>query len=133
MSQLTYKQAQSNGALTAQSSHITGVPSFGYLYGYEDGNQHGVLPNGILVAQSSVTGLGNVWRAYDARTGQLTGFNLTNVPSGSAASATLAANSATGASAAGPNGEYLIYQLFNYGTTTTPKYYSSTLELIKIH
>ena len=100
-----------------------GVPSFGYLYGYEDGNQHGVLPNGILVAVSSVTGLGNVWRAYDARTGQLTGFNMTNVPSGSAASATLAANSATGASAAGPKGEYLIYQLYNYGTTAAPKYY----------
>ena len=102
---------------------VTGVPTFGYLYGFEDGNQHGVLPNGILIAQSSVTGLGNVWRAYDARTGQLTGFNMTNVPSGSAASATLAANSATGASAAGPRGEYLIYQLYNYGTTTAPKYY----------
>jgi hypothetical protein len=101
----------------------TGYPSFGYLYGFEDGNQHGVLPNGLLVVSSSVTGLGNVWRAYDARTGQLTGMNMTNVPSGSAASATLAANSATGASASGPRGEYLIYQLFNYGTTAAPKYY----------
>jgi hypothetical protein len=50
-------------------------------------------------------------------------MNMTNVPSGSAASATLAANSATGASASGPRGEYLIYQLFNYGTTAAPKYY----------
>jgi PQQ-like domain len=101
----------------------TGVPSFGYLYGFEDGNQHGVLPNGMLIAQSSVSGLGTVWRAYDARTGKLTGMNLTNVPSGSAASATLAANSANGASAAGPDGEYIIYSLANLGSTTAPKYY----------
>jgi hypothetical protein len=101
----------------------TGVPTFGYLYGFEDGNQHGVLPNGILVVSRSVTGLGNVWTSFDARTGQQTGMNMTNVPSGSAASLTLAANSATGASAAGPRGEYLVYQLYNYGTTTAPSYY----------
>jgi outer membrane protein assembly factor BamB len=101
----------------------TGVPSFGYLYSFEDGNQHGVLPNGILIASGSVTGLGTVWRAYDARTGKLTDWNMTNVPSGSAASATLAANSANGASAAGPRGEYIIYQLANLGTTSNPSYY----------
>ncbi len=106
------------------ASQLTvGVPSFGYLYGFEDGNQHGVLPNGLLIATSSVTGQGTVWRGYDARTGKLTTFNLTNVPSGSAASATLAANSANGASAAGPRGEYLIYSLANLGTSTAPKYY----------
>ena len=101
------------------------VPSFGYLNGFEDPNQHGVLPNGLLIAPTTVTGLGTVWRGYDPRTGVLTGMNLTNVPSGSAASATLAANMATGASAAGPSGEYLVYSLTNYGTTSNPKYYLS--------
>jgi outer membrane protein assembly factor BamB len=106
------------------SSQLTvGVPTFGYLYGFEDGNQHGVLPNGLLIATSSVTGQGTVWRGYDARTGKLTSLNLTNVPSGSAASATLAANSANGGSAAGPRGEYYIYSLANLGTSTVPKYY----------
>ncbi len=110
----------------------TGVPTFGYLYAYEDGNQHGVLPNGLLIVPYSIggtpgpfglTGGISCWAAYDARTGKLTGMNLTNVPSGSAASATLAANSANGASAAGPKGEYLVYQLANLGTTTNPAYY----------
>ena len=67
----------------------TGVPTIGYMYGFEDGNQHGVLPNGLLIVSSAVTGEGTVWRGYDAGTGRLTGFNLTNVPSGTAASATL--------------------------------------------
>ena len=110
----------------------TGVPTFGYLYGFEDGNQHGVLPNGLLIVPYSIggtpgpfgmTGGISCWAAYDARTGKLTGMNLTNVPSGSAASATLAANSANGASAAGPRGEYLIYSLTNLGTTANPSYY----------
>jgi len=101
----------------------SGVPSFGYLYGFEDGNQHGVLPNGLLIASGTVSGLGTVWRGYDPRTGNLTGFTLTNVPSGTAAAATLAPNSANGASASGPRGEYLIYQLANYGTTDKPVYY----------
>ncbi len=111
----------------------TGVPTFGYQYCYEDGNQHGVLPNGLLIVPYTVGGtpgfmgrlVGGIpcWAAYDARTGKLTGMNLTNVPSGSAASATLAANSANGASAAGPRGEYIIYQLANLGTTTDPSYY----------
>jgi outer membrane protein assembly factor BamB len=99
------------------------VPTFGYLYGFEDGNQHGVLPNGLLIAPVSVTGLGTVWRAYDARTGVLTGMNLTNIPGGSAASATLAANQATGANALGPRGEILIYSIVNYGNTTVPQWY----------
>ncbi|HSV49357.1 MAG TPA: PQQ-binding-like beta-propeller repeat protein [Candidatus Acidoferrales bacterium] len=106
---------------TATGINLT--PSFGYMYGFEDGNQHGVLPNGLLIASTTAySGLGTVWRAYDARTGVLTNWNMTNVPSGSAASATLAANSANGASAAGEDGEYLIYQLANYGTTSTPSY-----------
>ncbi|MDT8782504.1 MAG: PQQ-binding-like beta-propeller repeat protein [Candidatus Bathyarchaeota archaeon] len=110
------------------------VPSFGYMPTYEDGNQHGVLPNGLLFATYSIGGtptpygmMGGTpcWAAYDARTGKLTGFNLTNVPSGSAASATLAANSANGASVAGPVGEYVIYSLTNIGTTSNPSYYLS--------
>jgi outer membrane protein assembly factor BamB len=109
--------------INCSATGVNLVPSFGYLYGFEDGNQHGVLPNGLLIATQSTTNMGTVWRAYDARTGVLTGMNLTNVPSGSAASATLAANSANGASVAGPRGEYLIYLLTNLGTTTSPKYY----------
>jgi hypothetical protein len=109
--------------INCSATGVSLVPSFGYLYAYEDGNQHGVLPNGLLIATQSTTALGTVWRAYDARTGVLTGMNFTNVPSGSAASATLAANSANGASAAGPRGEYLIYSLTNLGTTTAPSYY----------
>ena len=27
----------------------TGAPTMGYMYGFEDGNQHGVLPNGLLI------------------------------------------------------------------------------------
>jgi len=100
----------------------TGVPSFGYIYTFEDGNQHGALPNGLLIISRTVTGQGTVWTGYDARTGKLTGLNMTNVPSGSAASLTLAPNSANGASAAGPRGEYIIYQLANVGTTANPSY-----------
>jgi outer membrane protein assembly factor BamB len=102
------------------------VPSFGYLYAYEDGNQHGVLPNGLLICTTGggFTGLPTTWRAYDARTGVLTGLELTNIPSGTT-TGTLAANQANGASAAGPSGEYLIYGLTNLGTTSNPNYYLS--------
>ncbi len=110
--------------INASATGVSLVPSFGYQYSYGDGNQHGVLPNGLLVATTTVTGLGTVWRGYDARTGVLTGLNLTNVPSGTT-TGTLAANQANGASAAGPQGEYLIYSLTNLGTTPSPKYYLS--------
>jgi outer membrane protein assembly factor BamB len=120
--------------INCSATGISLVPSFGYMLGFEDPNQHGVLPNGLLIAPYSVggtpgpfglTGGISCWAAYDARTGVLTAMNLTNVPSGSAASATLAANMATGASVAGPSGEYLVYSLTNLGTTSTPKYYLS--------
>ena len=121
----------------------TGVPTFGYQYCFEDGNQHGVLPNGLLIVPYTVGGtpgyMGRLtggipcWAAYDARTGKLTDMNLTNVPSGSAASATLAANSANGASAAGPRGEYIIYQLANLGTTANPSYYLMQWNSSKYH
>jgi outer membrane protein assembly factor BamB len=98
--------------INTSATGVSLVPSFGYLYCYEDGNQHGVLPNGLLIATSTADrSLGTVWRGYDARTGVLTGMELTHVPSGT--------------SAAGPKGEYLIYALSNVGTTSEPNYYLS--------
>jgi hypothetical protein len=98
--------------INTSATGVSLVPSFGYLYCYEspNGNQHGVLPNGILVASTTAyTGYGTVWKAYDAVTGDLIPMNITNIPSGTAA--------------AGPRGEYLIYQLVNYGTTAKPNWY----------
>jgi hypothetical protein len=113
-----------NWRINTTATGVNLTPTFGYQYGFEDGNQHGVLPNGLLmVSTTAYSGQGTVWKAYDARTGVLTGMHLTNVPSGSAASATLAANSANGASVAGPRGEYIMYSLTNLGTTTNPSYY----------
>jgi hypothetical protein len=66
-------------------------PSFGVLVDFESGNQHGVIPNGYLVAVD-----GSTWIAYDAFTGDWL-FNITNVPSGT--------------QARGPSGEVLIYQI----------------------
>ncbi len=88
---------------------ISLVPSFGYLYDYESPNQYGVLPNGLLIASSSVSGQGTVWRGYDPRSGILTKMNVTNVPGGT--------------NAAGPQGEYLKYVLTNLGNNTNPKWY----------
>jgi hypothetical protein len=94
--------------VNATETGINLVPSFGYLYSYESPNQHGVLPNGLLIASANVAGQGTTWRAYDARTGVLTTMNITNVP--------------TGTSVAGPSGEILRYSLVNTGTTSAPKY-----------
>jgi hypothetical protein len=94
------------------------VPSFGYLYSYEDPNQHGVLPNGLLIAPYTAGGISTpygvmggftCWAAYAPSTGKLTTMNITNIPSGAAT--------------AGPSGEYLIYTLTNLGTTLTPNWY----------
>jgi hypothetical protein len=94
------------------------VPSFGYLYSYEDPNQHGVLPNGILIAPFTAGGtptpfgmMGGYtcWTAYEPRTGKLLPMNITHIPSGVAVR--------------GPMGEYLIYTLTNYGNTTNPNWY----------
>jgi len=86
------------------------VPSFGYLYSFESPNQHGVLPNGLLIAaQGGGYGGGSTnWLGYDPRTGVLTSMNITNIPSGS--------------DMAGPYGEFLKYQLVNVGTSSAPKY-----------
>jgi outer membrane protein assembly factor BamB len=94
------------------------VPSFGYLYSYENENQHGVLPNGLLVAPYTYGGtptpfgmMGgtSAWAAYDPSTGKLTSMNITNIPSGVATS--------------GPSGEYLIYTLTNLGSNSNPNWY----------
>ena len=91
---------------TATSINL--VPSFGYLYALETINQHGILPNGLLIASASVPGQGTVWRGYDPRTGVLTTMNVTNVPGG--------------VNVAGPRGEYLKYVLTNLGSATNPNW-----------
>ena len=91
-------------SINASETGTSLVPSFGYLYTMDQPNQHGVLPNGLLVAVSGTT-----WRAYDPRTGTLTTMNVTNVP--------------TGTAKPGPAGEYLKYVLTNYGTSTKPNWY----------
>jgi len=50
--------------INATATGVSLVPSFGYLYSYDGPNQHGVLPNGLLIATQTVTGLGTVWRGY---------------------------------------------------------------------
>ncbi|TFH24074.1 hypothetical protein E4G67_02405 [Candidatus Bathyarchaeota archaeon] len=107
------------------------VPTFGYFYAFDSGNQHGVLPNGILIDTGSVSGQGTVWRAYDPRTGVLTSMNITNVPAGTA-TGTLAPNAGSAASVAGPKGEYLIYTLTNLGSTTNVDYYLSQWNSSKV-
>ena len=74
--------------INASATGVSLVPSFGYLYSAETPNQHGVLPNGLLIAVSGTT-----WRAYDARTGVLTTMVINNVPAGT--------------NVAGPSGEIL--------------------------
>jgi hypothetical protein len=82
-------------------SYTNLVPSFGWLYSYDDGNQHGVLTNGVLIATSGTT-----WYGYDSDTGVFLNMNITNVP--------------TGTLVYGPQGSLLIYGLTNYGTTANP-------------
>ena len=77
------------------------VPQFGYIYGFDDGNQHGALTNGLLFTN-------NFARAYDPDKGILTTQNITNVPSGT--------------SVLGPKGEVLRYTVTNIGNTTNPNW-----------
>jgi outer membrane protein assembly factor BamB len=97
--------------VNASATGIALVPAFGYVYSFENPNQHGVLPNGLLIATQGggFTGLPLSWRAYDAHTGILTSMNIANVPAG--------------ASIGGPSGEYLTYPLTNLGTTANPNWY----------
>lgn len=89
-----------------------GTVSFGYLVNFEDPNQHGVLPQGLLMTS-------NFARAYNPQTGALTNWNMTNVPSGTAA--------------IGPNGEHLRYTLTNLGTSTNPNYRLTMWNSSKLH
>jgi FOG: WD40-like repeat len=95
--------------INATATGTSLVPSFGYLYSLDQPNQHGVLPNGLLVASTSVANQGTVWRGYDPRSGVLTTMNITNVPGG--------------VNVAGPSGEYLKLILTNNGTASKPTYY----------
>ena len=81
----------------------TGLPniSFGYYYCYDDGNQHGVLPQGLLFSS-------NFARAYDPATGKPTATNITGVPSGIAV--------------VGPKGEIIRYVFSNVGNASKPVY-----------
>ncbi|HLN88851.1 MAG TPA: PQQ-binding-like beta-propeller repeat protein, partial [Candidatus Binatia bacterium] len=104
---------------TTQPNGLNLVPSFGYLPTMDQPNQHGILPNGLLIATYSIggtfiPGFGTfggtpAWAGYDPMTGVLTTMNVTNVPGGS--------------NVAGPSGEYLKFVLTNLGTTANPKWY----------
>jgi len=83
----TGEQIWYNDKMGVDSSYPS--PSFGYLYDFENENQHGVVPSGILFSS-------NFGVAYDPPTGKRV-FNVTNVPSGTAA--------------VGPKGEILRYQI----------------------
>jgi len=80
------------------------MPSFGQLYDYESGNQHGVIRNGYLwttnenpwAAMFGFPSGPTTWNAYDPMTSEWL-FNLTNIPSGT--------------DIYGPNGEILRYVL----------------------
>jgi hypothetical protein len=104
--------------INATATGVSLYPSFGYLYNSENPNQHGILPNGLLVATQTVTGLGTVWRGYDPRTGVLTPTNVTNIPGGT--------------NVAGPQGEELKLALTNYGNTTNPNWYLSEWNSSKV-
>jgi hypothetical protein len=76
--------------------------SHALVWDVQNPNQHGTY-NPLIIAKSGTT-----WMAYDAYTGRFQ-FNATSVP--------------TGTTEVGPNGEYLIYSLTNYGTTANPSWY----------
>lgn len=94
------------------SSTTVPSPTFGYIYDIQDPNQHGAtIP--LLISQTGGFGFFGPpspiqWQAYDADTGAFM-FSVSNIPAG--------------ASAMGPNGEYLSYVFANDGTPTKPQYY----------
>jgi outer membrane protein assembly factor BamB len=85
-------------------TNTTGIgdPSFGYYYAYDDGNQHGILPEGLLFTN-------NFARAYDPTTGRVTSTNITYTPSGT--------------SAIGPKGEHLRYVITTMAAMRNQNYY----------
>jgi len=104
--------------VNTMATGVSLVPSFGYLYSFDSPNEHGILPNGMLIASTSVTGQGTTWRGYDPRTGALTQLNVTNVPGGT--------------NLAGPSGELLKYALTNLGTSANPNWYLSEWNSSKV-
>jgi len=84
--------------------------SFASVYDVQDSNQHGVYPPILYSVSTGSTG-GQNWKAYDAYTGDFM-FSVTNIPLGNTHTTML-----------GPNGEYLILSLTNYGTTAAPNWY----------
>ena len=76
------------------------MPSFGQLYYYWTGNQHGVIPNGYLWTAVGGGWWGpptpQNWSAYEPTNGDLL-FSINNVPPGT--------------QVYGPNGEILVYVL----------------------
>jgi len=84
------------------------MPSFGYIYSYQDMNYHGVWqPTLIATGGRGSTVPTGTWVGYDADTGTWL-FNATNVPSGT--------------KAMGPQGEYLQYVIQNVSTSETIAY-----------
>jgi outer membrane protein assembly factor BamB len=75
---------------------------FGLVYDVEDPQQHGVYP-AMLIDVS-----GSTWRIYDAWTGTSIA-NATGIPSGT--------------KALGPQGEYLIYAIYNAGNSSVQNYH----------
>jgi hypothetical protein len=76
-----------------------GIPQLGQYINYHTPNQHGTIANGYLFTS-------NFAQAYDPASGQLTTFNITNVPSGT--------------KELGDIGEELRYGITNYGNATNP-------------
>jgi outer membrane protein assembly factor BamB len=100
---------------TLWKTNITtaGAPTFGYMYDWDDMNQHGVAPPALLFTN-------NFARAYHALYGDLTGLNITGVPSLTAArGAELWPNNLE---LAGPKGESLRYSFRNLGTASNPNW-----------
>jgi len=72
-------------------------PRMGYLYDYDMYNQHGIVPNGWLIAQSGGRGAPLIWNFIEPRTGKVVSMTVENVP--------------TGTAVASPHGETLQIQL----------------------
>ena len=85
--------------------------SHALIYDVQTPNQHGTY-NPIIIAVEGAGHFGLTspykWVAYDAYTGAFL-FNATNVPAGT--------------TEVGPNGEFLVYTLTNYGNTANPNWY----------
>ena len=89
-----------NGDIGASGTGLSD-PSFGYLFDFDDPNQHGVLPNGLLFTR-------NFAAAYDPTTGLPTSTDISGIPSGT--------------DVAGPKGEVIRYVLDNVGSRSDPEY-----------